>query len=641
MAEPDMAPRSEARGSAAVEPGRTGRTAALGLGLGWAIFAFYFLVYRARHYSLPVGFDAPWYVWRAETVAATGLTQAGTAVRPGHPLLSAVLGAMTGRSQLGLQVMLSLVLVAVLALAVGAFFRAAFGGGAWGWAITVGVTGTFVGATRLVGENIANLLFLGLAAAAAAALARRVEGRPGWTAAVALMVAAGVSHWIFLGLLGAILALTAALGVPESRRQLRSGVPLVRTESGVVASAFGAAAATMAIVIAGVLRAPFQTFEVRENPARYIPKLRTDTFRLFLPLSVPLGLAGAWTLARPRTGHARFGLRLLLAWTVASAVGIPVMVATRALPPHRFLEFWVGLPGVVLLSAAIVRGAEWLRAHGRKALGWAAAVAGIAATGAIGGLAWYAHGPGVWISPTALREAGTAARYVDGLPAGRPFVFLVSPLGKAGVISVPFKEHTIRVALPPDHQSDAHFYVGDPSDLLAGRRSLTGGPSDRATLRYWEDVRAVLPLRPPVLIVQALAVRAYQEAVGPIGAPVIGPGVALLQGNPPPATLPVEPLPQAVPPVRFGVPWGLALLGLLLVAGSGWSVALLGPDAPSEVLVGVAPALGAAVLILGALVAAELGVHPGGGGGVALYVLLTVAGVALAWRSVRSGRTGA
>src|SRR6266508_3558464 len=103
---------------------------------------------------------------RLRATARPGRPVSGRA--PGRPLLSAVLGSVTGRSQLELQVVLSLVLVAVLALAVGAFFRAAFGGGAWGWAITVGVTGTFVGATRLVGENIANLLFLGLAAAAAA-----------------------------------------------------------------------------------------------------------------------------------------------------------------------------------------------------------------------------------------------------------------------------------------------------------------------------------------------------------------------------------------------------------------------------------------------------------------------------------------
>src|SRR5439155_2887279 len=97
VAEPDIALRSEARGIDALEPGRAGRTVALGLGLGLAIFVFYFLVYRTRHYSLPLGFDAPWYVWRAETVAATGLTQAGTAVRPGPPLLSGVLGSVAGR----------------------------------------------------------------------------------------------------------------------------------------------------------------------------------------------------------------------------------------------------------------------------------------------------------------------------------------------------------------------------------------------------------------------------------------------------------------------------------------------------------------------------------------------------------------
>jgi len=29
-----------------------------------AVFLFYELIYRVRHFSLPLGFDAPWYVLR-------------------------------------------------------------------------------------------------------------------------------------------------------------------------------------------------------------------------------------------------------------------------------------------------------------------------------------------------------------------------------------------------------------------------------------------------------------------------------------------------------------------------------------------------------------------------------------------------
>src|SRR2546430_17400830 len=98
------------------------------LGLGLAIFAFYFPVYRLKHYSLPLGFDASWYIWRARYTSALGIGALDTAVRPGHAILASILGALTGRSQIELAVVVPLGLVSVFALSVGALVRVALWG---------------------------------------------------------------------------------------------------------------------------------------------------------------------------------------------------------------------------------------------------------------------------------------------------------------------------------------------------------------------------------------------------------------------------------------------------------------------------------------------------------------------------------
>src|SRR5207247_2465750 len=83
-------------------------------------FLLYFLAYPIRHLTLPVGFDPPWYVWRAEHLTALGVGTGEPAARPGHPVLSAIHGSPTGPSQLETTAAPSLLLVALLALAAGA-----------------------------------------------------------------------------------------------------------------------------------------------------------------------------------------------------------------------------------------------------------------------------------------------------------------------------------------------------------------------------------------------------------------------------------------------------------------------------------------------------------------------------------------
>jgi hypothetical protein len=612
--------------------------AAFGLGLG--IFALYFLVYRTRHFGVPVGFDTSWYVWRARFVAENGVGPLGTAVRPGHALLASILGSVTGRSQLELAVVLPLVLVSTFALALGAFTSVGLGARRWRWAVAVGVSGTLLGATRLVGENVANLLLLAVAVAALTALARWIGGGPGLAGAVALLVAGGLAHWTFLAVVGVVLAVAAALGLPASRRRHRAGVPIVRTEAGALAATIASTGALMVGIVLGVLRARFSTFEIREETRRFIPKLREDLARVMWPLTGPVGALGAFHLARYRPVPSespdqprQFALRVLTAWTAVAAVGIAYGAITLNLPPHRFLTLLVAVPGAVAVAAAVwwlgAAAATWAR--GRFGSRWSSAVLGTAVLVGVGvlslpgGLAWYRHGPGVWLDRATLRQSDTAATYVDTLPPSTPVIFLVGPFGDAGLLSVPLKERNIRAGLPPDREEDAHFFVGEPADLLAGRRTRVSSPVGQATQQYWDDVRGLLPEHPPVLILQATGSAEFDAAVA-AGASVIAPGVALLQGPPPPAPLAEQPVPKPVPRTILGLLWGALLLVLLGAAGLGWAETIIGRDIPPEARWSVAPAVGAAALILAGLVAVKLGVRLGGPGGVVTYAAVVLGG---------------
>jgi len=623
---------------------------AVAAGLAVAMFLFYFLAYRARRYPMPVGFDASWYVWRARFVGVEGLGPLGTSVRPGHALLASVLASVTALSQLELAVVLPLVLVSVFALAVGAFWAAGVGEGGrsrlghGAWVVAVAIAGTLVGAGRLVGENVANLLMLALVVGALSAMARRVGGARGWWAAVVLLVAAGVAHWIFLGVAMAVLALTAILGVPTSIRRRREGASWWSTESGVVASAAVVAGGTMGALIGGILRAPFRTFEIEEDPRRFLPKFRTDLSRLFLPGLLPLAVVGGGVVAadhgRRKPDRYGFWLRVLAAWTAVSAIGLVYGAITLDLPPHRFLTLLVALPGSIALAAAVDLVARFVRRRaGRLA---AAAVTGVAVAGLAlpGALAWYQHGPGVWIDAQALRQAATVSVYLARLPEGQPVVFLVGPHGRAGLISVPLKERVIRAGLEPAQQQRAHFFAGEPSDLLAGRATPVESERLRQALQpYWEDVRTVLRSNPPIVVLQAYARRQFEEARDRLEARVVGPGVAVLRGPDFSAELPAAPRPRPVPRTAIGALWGLAILAALFVAGAGWTLLLLGPGAPPAIVACSMPAVGCAVLMLGGLMAVKGGVRLGGLGGALTFAVVAAAGMAAAtWEALTRRR---
>jgi hypothetical protein len=117
----------------------------------------------------------------------------------------------------------------------------------------------------------------------------------------------------------------------------------------------------------------------------------------------------------------------------------------------------------------------------------------------------------------------------------------------------------------------------------------------------------------------------------------VAPNVIVLRGPTPPDRIAAASPPSEVPSLPDGILYGLLILILLWVAGAGWTKALLG-GSPAEMVASLAPVTGAAVLIVGGLTAAELGVRLSLGGAVATYLAVSLSGLVagvLGTRAVR------
>ena len=185
---------------------------------------------------------------------------------------------------------------------------------------------------------------------------------------------------------------------------------------------------------------------------------------------------------------------------------------------------------------------------------------------------------------------------------------------------------------------DVHVFVGDVSDLL--QHHPTPPPNARlelATRPYRKDLAPLIGRDPVTLVLRGVAGPSYQEALR-LGAVAVGPGVLALRAPPVPVVLGPAPPPRSVTSLVPGAMWGLALLVLFGVCGAGWTRAILDPGASPETFISMAPVVGAGVLILGGLVAAEFGGRLSGWQGVLVYVVLTLVGLEAARRTPRAGR---
>ena len=585
--------------------------AAVGIGAVFvATFLLYFMVYRVRHFSLPMGWDTPWYVWRADYVGHVGIGPLDTAARPGHALLSATLSSLTGLSALRMEVVLPFVLVAMLALAVGAI--AAIGTGPqewWRWAAVATVSGMTVGTTRLVGENVSNLMNLLFVVVAFLLLIRVVTGGRGFVGAMLLLAAAALSHWLFMPVGALFLAAWWLLALPASMRQRRRGASLLRTESGVLTAAGGIAGAATLALIYPVLGSSFRTREIGELHSRYLPKFGEDLKGMAAwAVAVPAAVGG-YLVVRPATNERADVpergpfLRMLGGWTAVCLLGIAVAAITLTVPPHRFLGLLVALPMAVALGALVWTIGRWVARRVGRPLGVAAAAVVIGLL-TVPTVAWWfgpadTRGPEQWFEQAPFDQARSIETYLEGLPDDAMVVVGVGPLGSSGPISISLKERTVRAALDPDHQERVFVVPGRPADLLAGRfTTVKSGETNDHNRPFFDDGAAALRGGAAIVVPEALGEKEYALALDKEHATVIAPGVALLRGPAPAAPIAAPPPLRVVPTTEAGVLQALALVALLAIAGLGWALWFLGSGDRPLVVLSVAPAAGAAMLTL-------------------------------------------
>ena len=601
------------------EPRRAVDPACL-IGLLTLLSATLLSTYAIHGYEFPVGADAPVYIWWSRLAGHDGL--GAVAGRPGVPgltlLVSGVLGTGTATTVAALEVACSCAIAAATAALMfdpdeprARWLLPAALAGAFALFLAIGYVATLAAAA----------LFLGTCAALS------VPGRPPVALAAVLLAAVGLAQPQFLAVGAAVLLAAAALSLRRDRRMR----PLLSTDHGrvVVTLVAGICMFAGAMWSIAVGAAPLRADTSRDDVLQRLglgSRLRGE-FRArlvqhaapFVPaLSVPLAVAGAWTATGWRA-------HLLRGWAGVLVVGVLIGAVTGAVPPERIVTFGFVLPIAGGAALASLPSRISGRPGPRAAVGVAAALAfGALVAGPL--LVWFRTPPQLF--PLEVLRATEAGRYASSSSPGTPLVFVAKNREPVGAFFATEAANAIRASMPPDRIRDV-LVVTPPGPPLAATEenarlvaaSLAAASEDPHAL--WFDL--------------APFDRTGFGAPLP-GGPVtrsVGQGIAVggaVPASPGPAVDPLAPLTSG----------GLLMaavagtLALLWIAGYGWTRAatLRGMQA-----FGLAPAAGAAVSILAALLGDRAGLDLSRRGApLALTAAVSLAGYAVAVAGRRSHR---
>jgi hypothetical protein len=377
-----------------------------------------------------------------------------------------------------------------------------------------------------------------------------------------------------------------------------------------------------------------------------VAKLSADIPLHRLPVVVPIaavGVAALVTALRRRGPVAGDGgrpvrrwaspsitLTMLLAWTLVSAAGILALAIGRTAPAHRFLAFLLPLSifaGVGVLAVARLAG------RGRPlAVSIAVAVASVAAIGFLGFRILHVELPrdrGVlWLDEAKVHDAAAAAAYLDAarVPEEETVVLIVDDTGPQPTSYVPLMANMIRTVMPPERIPHTYFYMGDVETFLSGEPTIHERSTNyynRASRYFFRPLERHLAGRPLALILGASYPR-FGTYVAEHPESLVAPGVAVVQGPTIRAPIRIPPIPRAPrPPIQLGL-MAVAVLGVLVLVGLGWALALLPRAAPVFALVGLSPSFGIAFLVVAGIVVDAVGL-PLSSWGALLTVLLAAA----------------
>jgi hypothetical protein len=609
---------------------------------GVTILGLFLWVYRARALETPIGWDNVEYVWRTRLAQDVGVRNvpdavpAGMVVKEGRPaylVVASSLSSLEGVEVLHLAVVLPAVMAAALGLAAAAFLRMGVRVPRWGVipaAVAIGVSINVV----LMYEYgyLDNLMAAAVLMAAAIPLVASIEERKAIIPAIVLLGAAGVIHGAFLAVVLASVVAAAAVYLPTSYRQWRTGgQKLLDTPSARLGEvALGAGIVAGATLFATVSNPP----SPRLNRGELAKKLREDLPRYRLPLLVPLAAVGAAALAssdRERGGRTRFVLTFLLAWSGITLAGyVAYRFTSLPIPANRLLLFAFALPLLALIAVFSIAG---MLGRSSKRLKAAIVIAGVAGMVLLSELEW-SDTPS-YVDPVKYREAAAADAYLRSIdaPVDSPVIFIVDDKGPIPAASVPFMRDHILGAISTKRVAHTYVYVGSVENYLARRPTLVGRRQyDQVSKRFFSRMKHTYEQDPVVLIGSSYNVTHYHQwADARPGTVYRDQGISVVQGPLPPKES-IEPVdPVANPGVVKIALLSTATLAVLAFIGLGWAVALLRRWLGRLELLAVAPAVGVAALVLGGLMIDRLGVRLTGIPGALTPVVVAGAG----WLLVR------
>jgi len=610
--------------------------------------ALFLSIYPSKGFQFAVGSDVPTYIWRSKLVASAGVdglaeadqypfrSNSSNPGRPGYPVLSVLVKATTGVSFWRLPFVIPAVTALAMVLAASVLAVSAAGEPRWA-SLPYGLAvGTWVGVAITAFGYLDNMLVDALVLAIAATALLAANGRPTILATWVLLAGAAIVHWQFTALFAVLLGVLALLLIPES---VRSGRRLRDTPSARLAVAVAGGAA----LGAGALLLTPSLGDLGSNTReQYESNLSNQVPYYALPVIGPIAAAGAIALGIQKDRRKRRAAALFVLWAATAAVAFLAFQAGANVPVQRVLGFALGIP--MLVAAAIVAGAaiilQALRGSPRRVL-FGRAIAAlltaclIAGLGFLGFRAWYRTVP--FEKARTFEQIGEAASYLRSLP-DRPVIFAVSkPSKESGDFGLISALRRLRAQAPADRVGNIYVYLGPPKQLLAARPSVfrRSGSFNRRSLQYWQVTREVIGQNPSILVSRPFYRRFGQLARQHPEWRVSGDLLAV-RGPRPTVSLPLVRAPT--PPTWASLTGAAgAVLGLLLFAGLGWSLALV-PGQGWDRLA-LSPSFGIAVLCLGGLLASKLGVGLTGWSGAEVAIGVALVGwLAFVPRALRSRR---
>jgi hypothetical protein len=202
-------------------------------------------------------------------------------------------------------------------------------------------------------------------------------------------------------------------------------------------------------------------------------------------------------------------------------------------------------------------------------------------------------------------QAELASQYLEHVANEDPVVFVINPFAAHPGQPAALSFRVLRAGLSGSQAPDSYIYLGDPSELMAGRPTLRPERRgyDRISLRYWVDVEPLLPQDPIVLLLPAFNHGLAATKMDASGT-AVEPGLFVVQGPIPTDWNPEIPSPPEPVSALSLVGRLTSVLALLWLTGLGWAILLLPLGWGARVA--LAPTLGVSALVSAGVVAGRL-----------------------------------